>query len=280
LLSYPAIFAYDRGHIFSLTANSLLIASLLRTEEKGRVDRLTLLLLACAINLRPNFVIFPVIYFLAGRHWRFWDGVALAVLSSVLFALLMGLAHLLYPAYSPSSWWDGLAVYSKGYLGGYGQAYGSSLFGALRSTPLGNKGVMWSTIVAEVVLLATVLTARRQRLAAAELMFLVSAMMAIGGQVFADYHLLAFLAPLVLVIKDWHGSSSQRLIFVTCLFVLVPKNYLFLPTNIAWVSWQVFANPIALLAGAGAVLWLARRREAKAEPSARVITTKGLSAPA
>jgi hypothetical protein len=76
--------------------------------------------------------------------------------------------------------------------------------------------------------------------------FVLTALYCLLSPVFADYHLLIFLAPLLLLFfhhKEWTGQ--YRLVAVIALasvLILSPKNYVWL----YGISWQAIVNPVIL----------------------------------
>lgn len=266
LLSYPALLAIDRGHFFALICAALVIAATFRTL-RGKADIWAILMFAIALNLRPNAGIIPLALLLGRRGLTLRGAVLLAATSVDLFVLALAGAHLAYPAYTFQRFLNGLGQYAMAYGGGEnGYANGSSLYGMLRA-PLGYAPwiVFAPFIVAAVFLAPAVLESRSRRLRQSEFLFLVLCVYAFGSHVFADYHLLAFIIPLILVARDEGrmGVGDWTIVIASGL-MLAPKNFLFAFHNgNAW-SWQVVVNPLALLAAATMVLWAAWRRDALA----------------
>lgn len=67
--------------------------------------------------------------------------------------------------------------------------------------------------------------------------------------IFSDYHLLVFLAPLLIAFfGDWERPQNHRVLFAIgaiCVLILSPKNYLF----VGGLSVQAVVNPLLLYAG-------------------------------
>jgi hypothetical protein len=272
ILGYPALLAIDRGHFFSLIAASLLIAASFRTL-RGKVDGWTILMFAIALNLRPNTGVIPLALFLGRQGLPFRSAVILGVTSVLLFAGTMAAAHQIYPEYSYASFLRGLGDYGKAYAGGEnGYANGSSLYGLLRA-PLGYAPWMVFTpfCVAALFLAPAILESRQGRLRQSECLFLVLAVYVFGSHVFADYHLLAFIIPLVLVAReDGPMDVSAWTIVLASSLMLAPKNFVFdVHGNVPW-SWQVVANPLTLLTASAVVLWAAWRRNRHAANQSRM----------
>jgi hypothetical protein len=275
LLGYPALLAIDRGHFFSLICASLLVAATVRTL-RGKADAWTIMMLALAVNLRPNTGIVPFVLFLGRQGLTFRNAVLLGVAAIILFAGTMAAVHQIYPAYSYASFLKGVGQYGMAYAGGdNGYANGSSLYGMIRA-PLGYAWWMpfVPIIVAALVLMPAILEAREQRLRQSEALFLTLSAYVFGSHVFADYHLLAFVIPLILVAREKGPMDlSSWMIVVVGSLMLAPKNFIFsFHGSTAW-SWQVIANPMILLASSAVVLWAAWRRNrlASDQPSVEAV---------
>lgn len=258
LIAYPTVFAVDRGHLYSLICGTALIAGAWRSLKLGRGDWTSVLLFALALNIRPNAALIPLALFLFRKGWTVADGLKLAVATIAIFAGGMFLAHLLYPAYSLAAFRGGLDDYSKLYLiREFGQAFNSSLFGALRAL-FGFSA--WTFLlpigIAVGLFVAGCATAWRRPVPDAAMMFVVLSAYALGSQVFGDYHLVPFLLPIALVAR---GAGGDRVlgwtIFAASCAVLIPKNYIFhlRPDGPDW-SWQVVINPVTLLVASVIVL--------------------------
>lgn len=169
----------------------------------------------------------------------------------------------LYPDYSLASFLQGLKDYGAVYVGsGLGSAYGTSLHaGLLTLFPYRPWVFVTPLIVGAFLACATIIAAWRDRIGIAQLLFLLIATYALASQVFADYHLLAFLLPMVAVMRiPGTLRRDETAMFAALLFVLVPKNYIFLPNDASFApSLQVLLNPLALLGSAVFVLVIAFR---------------------
>ena len=266
ILSYPALLAIDRGHFFSLICACLMVAATLRTL-RGKADAWAILMFAIAVNLRPNMGVIPFVLFLGKQGLSFRGALLLGVTTAVVFAGTMAIAHQVYPAYSYASFLKGLGQYGMAYAGGdNGYANGSSFYGMIRA-PLGYAWWMPFVpfIVVALLLTPTILESRQGRLRQSECLFLALSAYVFGSHVFADYHLLGFIIPLILVAREESPmDASACAILLASSLMLAPKNFIFgFHGNIAW-SWQVIGNPLTLLAASAVVLWAAWRRIALA----------------
>jgi hypothetical protein len=262
VLSYPALLAIDRGHFFSLICASLMIAATFRTL-RGKADGWTILMFAIAVNLRPNMGIVPFVLLLGMQGLSFRNAIWLGLSIVAVFVGTMAVVHQVYPAYSYDSFLKGVGQYGMAYAGGEnGYANGSSLYGMIRA-PLGY--AWWMPFVPFIVmaglLAPTILEARQGRLRKSECLFLTLCAYVFGSHVFADYHLLGFIIPLILITgEDGPMDASAWTIVLASSLMLAPKNYVFgFHGGTAW-SWQVIANPAILLSASVVVLWMALRR--------------------
>jgi hypothetical protein len=259
LLGYPSLLIFTRGHyIAGFTA--LLIAyaliSLFGYTDGGTAACLAL---AAAVNLRPNALIFVLAF-----------PVALGIRRSVkpcvrFFAMALGLAcvsyflvHWLYPDYTISAFRQGVRIYNRLYMiGPLGDQFNSSLFVLLKklnnasrllsgAAVLDTSGIVIvfgiSAIIIVLVALWGLWRSSCRRLIAP---FVLTSLYCLLSPVFGDYHLLVFLAPLVLLsfhVKDWAGHyRAVSTIALASVLILSPKNY-FLR---GW-SLQIILNPLIL----------------------------------
>lgn len=102
--------------------------------------------------------------------------------------------------------------------------------------------------------------------------FVLTALYALLCPVFGDYHLLTFLAPLLLVCLEESPATANRgaqvIIAATSLLMLAPKNYIYFSEFASWksqLSLQTIVNPLLLI---WAVILLFRQTAAEPEPRA------------
>lgn len=267
ILGYPALLAIDRGHFFSLICGALLIAATLRTL-RGSGDFWAILMFAVAVNFKPNAGVIPLVLFLGRQGISFRGAVLLAILSVLLFVGTLGIVHQIYPEYTFSRFLNGLAEYGMAYVGADdGYRVGSSLYGMLRG-PLGYAPwlIYPPLCVAALVLAPTILEVRQGRLRQSECLFLTLAVYVFGTLVFADYHLLVFVIPLILLAREEGPIDlSGWTILIASSLMLAPKNFIFSGrADMPW-SWQIVGNPLLLLLASIILLWAAWRRNARAK---------------
>lgn len=272
LFCYPTLLAIDRGHFFSLFCATLTIAATLRTLRDGRAEMASLLMFAIAVNIRPNAGIIPFALWLGKKGISFRQAMALGMLAFGLFWGGLLAAHLIYPAYSFSSFLSGLRDYTAVYAAGdIGYPYGSSLHGLFRALfEFGSWMYVPPLIVGGILLAAAIFLSWQGRLRHSECIFLVASAYALGSHVFADYHLLVFVIPLVLLATEHQQPDrSTSAILLASSLVLAPKNFFFtIYGNVLAWSWQVVANPIILLLASLVVVAAAARRGPSNAPEA------------
>jgi len=268
LVSYPALMAVDRGHLFSLIGACCLVTAIIRTFEDGRSPIVSMLLFAVALNFRPNAAVIPFTLWVV-RRYRFIDMVLLGLLTIAVFFASLVLVHFLYPAYTLATLRQGLLDYQRLYItGNLGLASGSSLYGALRAIIPGRSVVYNISLEVMVVLVGlTILAVWRNRMTAPSFMFVLISAYTLGSQVFADYHLMIYFIPLILLARDRNPDPDAAIILGASLFVLIPKNYLFFAgsSDFTW-SIQIILNPLILLTASIALLLRAFSRPAGQQP--------------
>ncbi|MEJ5975231.1 glycosyltransferase family 87 protein [Novosphingobium sp. PS1R-30] len=231
LANYPLLLMLDRGNLFSAITAICLAVALLRKRQ----DWLATMLIAVAVNIRPNVAVI-VLPLLA------WDRATFAfVARTFIVGVVLGFGSLaidnvIYPAYTLQSWLRGLQLYNDTYtLGRFGTEYGSSLWGALRHVlPVTGRAVVLCMLAGLLPLVLAWLW--RNRLSYAASCFLAMAACALSTAVFGDYHLLIFLVPLLILRRE--DPAFWPILLGAC-WVLTPKNYT--PNDV--LSWQVFLNP-------------------------------------
>ena len=280
VVNYPIAFMLDRGHIFSLVCGIVLSAALLRKEKPAPADWLSILLFAIAFNFRPNAAIFPVGLWLCNRGWSTLDLVKFGTAAVAVFAAAFLIDHAVYPAYTPQSWMQGMNDYAVAYLGyNFGLAYGSSLYGALKATFGYSAVTYWlPPIITAVTVILLAVSCRRTRMPQSHVAFVLASLYCIGAQVFADYHLMVFVVPLALLVREGGiRRAADWAVFTGSCFVLSPKNYLFHqyePNATPW-SWQILMNPVVLLVASAVVVGLALTRSERRSDEPRAEAPAG-----
>jgi hypothetical protein len=275
VLSYPLIYAIDRGHVYSLICAVCVISGMLRLVARGRPDMVVLILFAIAINVRPNLIVLPALFFCSRRIGQWRDMALLLAIAALLFAAGLLVSNAINPDYTLQSWSKGLEdIRIFRILAPHVQGLQSSL--ATIPELLGmarHESQVLSFCIAEIIGVAALVLAWKGRLTTVEMAILALAAMPIGLPDFADYHLLPFLlVPMLYAKLESTPTRGERIAFAASLFVLVPKAYIFgAPWSLAPWSSQTILNPLALLIACFAILAVAVKRPAadRVEPGAQ-----------
>jgi hypothetical protein len=234
LLSYPLLTAVDRGNLFALVSNICLIAALLRK----RCDWQAAVLFAIAINVRPNVAIMALPLLMTRPAWFF----SLAAATIGILLTTFAAANLLLPGYDLDSFRMGLHKYFVVYAaGGRGVPLGSSVYGALFALDHPRQYVP-ATLIAWAGLPIAIFAFWKERLRYDEFVFICAAATSMGTTIFADYHLLVFLAPLIL--------AKDNRVAIPSLLLLAPKSF----WMIGSFNVQVLLNPAIMFIGSWLII--------------------------
>jgi hypothetical protein len=254
LVAYPVLFAISRGNIIAgFTGVAIVYAILLANEKKHIL--IFVFLLGIAFNLRPNAVIFiliPFIYFPFKSALKIASGACLA--ATALFFLGLEISRALYPDYNIRSWLRGVEIYHSLYvIGDAGLAFGSSGFGAVKFvlTVLGFSKLNLKLInyviagVALITLLSSIYLFSNKKIDKISMVFIISALYVVSSSVLADYHLIIFIAFILLTMNDLSATAriSTYIPLAASILILVPKNLMF----IHGYSLQTVLNPLLLI---------------------------------
>jgi hypothetical protein len=253
LLSYPLLTAVDRGNLFAALSNICLIAALLRK----RCDWQGAVLFAIAINVRPNVVICALPLLMTRIVWTY--RLALATIGILLASFAA--VSVLFPGYDLESVRMGLHKYFVVYVAeGRGVPFGSSVYGAFFA--LGHPAqYVPATLIAWAGLPVAIFAFWKGRLRYDEFVFLCAAVTSMGSAIFADYHLLVFLAPLIL--------AKDNRVAIPSVLLLAPKAFWMIDS----FSVQVVLNPAIMFIGSWLIIMSALRR--RDEPRGALSSQKG-----
>jgi hypothetical protein len=265
--SYPFLFALQRGNLFSVIT-SLGIIFFTLTILKNKNIFFGLLCLAIAINIRPNaFFFLPILLLMPNHRWLIRLLVLLA-LTATIFILSYLIDSLVYPDYSLINFIKGLSIYhSISVIGAGGDSYNSSIFYLMKflfnySWFLEFIGLFSGFLI----LVIAVLGYLKKLIDSTSFIFILCASYMCGTSVFADYHLLIFMLPIVIICSNVEKISPLRaslkdlsqpswIIYFTCIFILSPKNYIF---NQSGISIFVLLNPLMAIVGISLVFFSSR----------------------
>lgn len=209
-LSYPSLFMIDRGNFHS-GATSLLVTFYTFTALFGRWRWAGWLALALAVSIRPNVALFALLEFGRDRSLRQVAAAAVAIGAMTLFSSIgsLLLATWIDPTYSLASFVRSYAWYDANYVKGVqGMAWNMSLpnVAKLAYAVLGYRDVYDPIVAAGLTLLggcASLLFLALhllQKIRGEQFVFALTAICAVFTPVFAEYHALIFVAPLLLLI--------------------------------------------------------------------------------
>lgn len=254
LFCYPILFMVTRGNVFSgITFMSLLAFLVFMYQDKKRY--LALILLAIAVNIRPNSIVFIFALGLCeSKNLKKDIPLFLGMVASFFIASLF-FSNLMYADYNIDNILSGLRIYHAQYvIGNGGLAFGSSLFSPLKAV-LGYSKLIETVpiVIAGLFVVISALQLRANKISKIAFVFILCTSYVLGSAVIADYHLAVFFAPLLCMYlergKGYFNSTSPALtkelliVFFSSVFVLCPKNYLYIGS----ISGQVALNPIVLL---------------------------------
>ncbi|MBF0134905.1 MAG: hypothetical protein HQL65_01585 [Magnetococcales bacterium] len=255
LVTYPAMLVFSRGNYNAGFTSILIILFLVHCFGQRKVSMGSLLFLAVAINIRPVALIFlfalPVVF-------GFKEAVAklLFTLASSLFILTVFflIEQTLYPDYVITNFLRGLEIYKVHYIiGSLGDSFNASLWSLVKngthmaSLPL-NHGDQWSIflLVSFMAMILAILSIHAHKSKPAVVSFVLVCLYVLLAPICAEYHLLVFVAPLLILgqINSKNILTNQdRVVFIVSVFMLVPKNHV----NYVGMPLTSIINPLILL---------------------------------
>ena len=252
VISYPILFMFVRGHLLSAITNLLLLIFILSIYNKK--IGISILALALVCNIRPNAGVFSLL-FLINFDYTNWKILLLNFVKFILLGLLiffvsLAIAHDMYPPYTFANFLTSVRSYHDTYMvGDAGLAFGSSLMGGIKLLMGYNKNVEFLVLGGALIFIfLSVLQYVKNKIDPPAYIFLICSIYCLATSVFADYYLGIFIAPIISLYlykkSDINFMPNDILIFVTCVILLAPKNYIF---NQNGISYQVLINPLILL---------------------------------
>jgi len=250
-ISYPCLFFIQRGNLFSALTSILIIIAIFSVYDQEN-KYLAIFLLAIAFNIRPNSAIF-ILTLYTPQHKDFIKKLFLFFsISGFILGVSTLLAHLLYNEYSINNFLTGLNIYHTLYvIGNSGEAYNSSLFGVMKLILGYSKLVEFVSFFCGLIIVLTGLVLHKLSCITAPVyVFLICISYMLGTATFADYHLMVFFAPILLLSKRLHFNDELNYFknydlttvfaFTFSCLLLSPKNYFILHG----INSQVIINPI------------------------------------
>lgn len=257
LATYPAMLVFARGNYNAGFSSILIAIFLVHCFGRRTVSVWPLLALAVAINIRPTALIF-----LAALPLAFGPKESVRKLASLLsltIAIFVGsllIEQLLYPDYTIDNFLQGLAIYKARYIVGRGGDAGNASLWALIKNSATMSGWFihyYYEELSRLFLVAGILVAllglrivRQAYLHAASATFVLVSLYVLLAPVTAEYHLLVFIAPLIVLSmceSDSPAPPQARIVFFASVIMMCPKNYIF----IEGLSLQTIINPLVLV---------------------------------
>lgn len=257
LATYPAMLVFVRGNYNAGFSSIMIAIFLVHCFGRRRISPWSLLALAIAINIRP-----PALIFLAALPLAFGLRESarkiglLLLLSAAIFAGSLLIEQMLYPDYTFANFLAGLNIYKAGYIVGAGGDGGNaSLWGMIKnSVTLGDwrhhyyhdelfRSFLVACFLLALLSLRIFLQGDRNP---SSMSFVLVCLYVLTAPVTAEYHLLVFVAPLLVLSQTSRIGAmnfQSEIVFVASILMLSPKNYIFLEG----LSLQTIINPLTLL---------------------------------
>lgn len=262
LVSYPMLFVLTRGNIFAFF-NGILLVTFLYLIIRQKSPLVAIFLLAVSMNIHPNVVLLTPLFFVYSPPRAIKYIFATVIVGAMLFGFFLWLAHRIDTQYTLMGFFAGLKNYTQLYiLGNFGMLFNNSLYGAIRTFLIAweiepsasfllllNKFIIGGGLIALLLALHTFI---KKRLTPYEFAFVVMAIYTLTSTVFATYHLIPYatflLMPLIVKDTDKLSEYNLTLIQTASVFMLIPKNYLFIDYMYKnFLSIETLFNPLVLL---------------------------------
>jgi hypothetical protein len=211
LLCYPSVYMLDRGNYHSGYASLGAIFYIL-TRFTGQLRWLGIAGLSIAINLRPNIVILSLLEFalIPGFGAALKSEIILGLCTLSVWCIALIMAHAIDVHYSMRAFFTAYGVFQNSYIFNDAGLYSVSLYGGVRAiwhffgaTPSYNP--VAASVISDLGIISVALflgLAIRGKLTKIEAIFLVSALCMLFTPFNAEYHMLKFAAPLLVVAVD------------------------------------------------------------------------------
>jgi hypothetical protein len=272
-VTYPFIFAFDRGNIEVI--GTLLIILLAWAMQTRRWT-----LAAVAVGAAAALKGYPAILGAPLLVRGMWKQCAIAVVVALLLTLLGTIYYSFDVAHSWDLLHDRLTYYNDAYVvGNDGLAYSTSLFSLLKIIIVDHfhgtgedvrSAIRPYDVVTIFLLIGMVWALWKLPLKLWQQMTLLVCALNLFPTVSADYKLLNLIVPLALFLREGTTEKLRWWYFGIFALLMIPKNYFYIrPTG---VSYSLVINPLLMTALAVMVLVSAfrARRVAEREPAPAV----------
>lgn len=245
MVSWPAVFAIDRGNFSSLFVSIFIAFYILYVQLIGKQKNallLSLLFFSFAITIRPNIAFFFLLFLLVLPVRSY----LILSMKTILVSLAIGsatylLAHSLYPDYQIHSFVRAYNNYRQIYeIGSAGDLYNNSLYFPFKF--IGKVHLAFYASLLMLVLGGFLVWAYKLRFVIS--LFIVCLMTMLCTPIFADYHMLIFAFPIIFTLVKFPTWKDFDQIDLTCLlfsiYLVAPKNYYHIPGS----TLSSFFNPV------------------------------------
>ncbi|HEY6896844.1 MAG TPA: hypothetical protein VI279_06250 [Rhodocyclaceae bacterium] len=255
LASYPALFMLSRGNYHAGFTSILISIFMVSLFGRHQFSITTMVALALAINIRPTAALFLISLPLTlGLRPSIKPMFRTLILTGALFVATLLIEQSIYPDYTIGNFLRGLEIYRSLYIDGRAGDGGNSSLWAMIRNGAGMTGIfiyqeeLWRIFLAGSVFVSALsmreLLAGNAAIAAGP--FALVSCYVLLQPVCADYHLLVFIAPLLLIAmngKGMHLHPNDRIAVIASTILLCPKNYIF----VNGISLQTLLNPLVLM---------------------------------
>ncbi len=263
-LSYPFLFLLSRGNLYSYITFICLIYYIFLVSKNKYYLALTAL--SIAVNIRPNTVIFLLFLLCSVKSNFLKFFIYFAILSIGVFFGSLEISNYFYQDYTIKNFLVGLENYYKIYVDNFiGMPYGSSLQSV--STIIFRDNFFAKTIpivMSSIILIIGIYAYLKDLISKSTYLYILCCICMLTTSVFGDYHLLIFIAPVLVLYQELKSSQIKEkytfeniVVFLGCIICLVPKNYIFS----RGISAQVIINPLLTCVMLASLYWNIFRRK-------------------
>ena len=262
IFSYAVLFMINRGHIFSAFTCLILIQILINCYFRKNF-LLNCFLVLLAFSSKPTALCFALIvfYYDISFYKKFIYFFLLLILAPIFYISLnefnyffLGNIWSFYNNFADTfKMHSQLIYYHQAIIGDSGLAFGSSLWGFvkifLRSFSNFNPHI-WIKITflfSSLIFFIFTLLFFLKKINISVFAYTLVSYYILVSPVSADYHLIVFFGPLLLLLKDYENSNSKDLYIVlilTIAFIVSPQHYYFTEK---FILAKTILNPLLIL---------------------------------
>ena len=262
VFSYTVLFMMNRGHIFSAFTCLILIQILINCYlKKNFILNCFLVLLAFSSKSTALCFALIVFYYDISFYKKIIYFFLLLVLAPVFYILFnefnyffLGNIWSFYIDFAETFKMHSQPLYYKGYIiGNGGLSFGSSLWGPMKIFLISFSNFnphIWLKITflfCSLIFLIFTLLFFLKKINISVFAYTLVSYYILVSPVSADYHLIIFFAPLLLLLKDYEMSNNKDLYIVlilTIAFIVSPQHYYFTQK---FIPEKTILNPLIIL---------------------------------